>query len=104
MEIPEKKVKIYKIKLLKTQNISKKYLSNYIKKSVGSVKGDFRQKNILSLWVKTLAKTKATKFSVVSIKVRCSSGTYMRSLAHNIGKEVLVPALALRIKRTRIYR
>lgn len=102
-EILSKEVEIYGIKLLKNKNISKKSLHNYIIKSVNKVKGDFRQKKILAKWKIVLQKSKLKKFPVISLKVRCSSGTYMRSLAHNIGNEVGVPASVLRLKRTRIY-
>ena len=43
------------------------------------------------------------QFLVISIRVNCTSGTYMRSLANSIGEKVGIPALALNIKRTRIY-
>jgi len=102
-EIETKMVEIYKIKLLKIKNISKKSLINYIIKTIGKVKGDFRQKQILAKWGKILQKSKQKKFQVISLKVKCSSGTYMRSLAHNIGNEVQVPTSILRIKRTIIY-
>ncbi len=102
-EILSKEVEIYSIKLLKNKNISKKSLHNYIIKSVNKVKGDFRQKKILAKWKLILDKSKLKKFPVISLKIKCSSGTYMRSLAYNIGNEVGVPSSVLRLKRTRIY-
>jgi len=103
-EIETKMVELYKIKLLKIKNISKKSLSNYIIKTIGKVKGDFRQKQILAKWKAVLQKSDDKKFPIVSLKVKCSSGTYMRSLAHQIGNEVRLPTSILRIKRTIIYR
>ncbi len=35
-----------------------------------------------------------------SLRVVCSAGTYMRSLAWDLGAELGVPALAWRIRRT----
>jgi len=102
-EIETKDVEIYKIKLLRVKNISKKSLSNYIIKTISKVRGDFRQKQILKKWKTALLKSEEKKFPVISLKVKCSSGTYMRSLAHNIGNEVRVPTSILRIKRTIIY-
>lgn len=101
-DIPEKEVEIKEIKLLKHKELSKKELEKYIIKSVNSVSGDFRQEEILKKWEDMLLKTKVKKFPVISIKVNCTSGTYMRSLANSIGEKIGVPALALNIKRTRV--
>ena len=43
-----------------------------------------------------------TRFVVVKIKVACSSGTYMRSLANRIGQDIGIPAFAYSIKRNRV--
>ena len=42
------------------------------------------------------------EFQIISIRVNCTSGTYMRSLANSIGEKVGIPALALNINRTKI--
>ena len=41
-------------------------------------------------------------FAIISIRVNCTSGTYMRSLANAIGEKVGIPALALNIKRMKV--
>lgn len=43
-------------------------------------------------------------FPRLKIKVVCSSGTYMRSLAVDIGKKLNLPAVAIELRRTRIGR
>ncbi len=103
-EISSKDVEIKSIKLLSEKEITKKSLEKYILDSIKLVKGDFRQKEIIKTWQKELAKSKLKRFPVIKIKVRCTSGTYMRSLANNIGEKIGVPALALDIKRVRIGR
>ncbi len=42
------------------------------------------------------------RFPVITLRVKCTSGTYMRCLANEIGKKIGVPALALNIKRIRV--
>lgn len=101
-EIPEKDVEIKSIDLLWGHKISKNELEKYIEESVSLVKGDFRQKEIIEIWKKELSNNEALIFPVVSIEVSCTSGTYMRSLANEIGKKVGIPALALNIKRTKM--
>ncbi|MFH1455236.1 MAG: hypothetical protein ABIF22_02880 [bacterium] len=112
-EISSKNVEIKSIKLLSQKTISKKDLEKYIVDSINLVKGDFRQKEILKIWKKELSKSNCANkitvvelfahgFKVVSIRVNCTSGTYMRSLANSIGEKVGIPALALNIKRIKV--
>ena len=100
-EVLTKEVEIYSVKILGQRKIGAKKLLTTIESRIAKVKGTFRQKAILSLWRKNL-KNKNDKYQIVKIKVACSSGTYMRSLAHNLGKKIGIPALAFSIKRTKI--
>ena len=123
-EIPSKDIEIKNIEYLGKRTISKNDLEQYIINSVNLVKGDFRQKEILKKWKRVLScvipaeagiqntfnldsclrrNDNTNQFLVISIRVNCTSGTYMRSLANSIGEKVGIPALALNIKRTRIY-
>ena len=100
-EVLTKEVEIYSVKILGQRKIGAKKLLTTIESRIAKVKGTFRQKAILSLWRKNL-KNKNDKYQIVKIKVACSSGTYMRSLAHNLGRKLGIPALAFSIKRTKI--
>ncbi len=101
-EISKKDVEIKSIEFLGERTISKIDLEKYIKESIALVEGDFRQSDILKEWGSILPRTPLGKFEVISIRVNCTSGTYMRSLANSIGKKVGIPALAFNIKRTKI--
>lgn len=116
-EIVEKEVEIKRLKFLGTRQISKFDLEKYIIESINLVKGDFRQKEILKTWDKALRVIPAkagiqnldhsprgddNDYIVVSIRVNCTSGTYMRSLVNSIGEKIGIPALALNIKRTKL--
>ena len=101
-EIPEKEVEIKDIKINGGRSISKIELEKYVNDSVKLVNGDFRQREILEIWEKSLNATKQNSFMIISLVVDCTSGTYMRSLANSIGEKVGIPALALNIKRTRV--
>lgn len=65
---------------------------------------DFRQDEITSLWQRSLSTIKDRTFMVLTIRVTCASGTYMRTLAARIGKELGTQAVALSIHRTRVGR
>lgn len=109
--MPEKEVEIYSIDILKRAEISASELLKRIEIGIQRVKGDFRQEEILTRWREVLglregnnspARNSGTKFQTLKIKVSCSSGTYMRSLADKIGQDLKVGAFALSIKRTKI--
>jgi len=100
-ELPTKEVEIYSIAELEQREISVQDVLLFIQQRIALVKGDYRQKEILQRWSDILAHSAQT-FLVIKLKVSCSSGTYMRSLAHRIGQDCGTGACALSIKRTEI--
>lgn len=102
IEIPTHKVHIENIEMVEQRKINKEDLREYIKNSISKIRGDFRQNEILNKWDEVLSENKNEVFNVVKIKVQCGSGTYMRTLAYDIGKSLGIPAIAFHIKRTKI--
>lgn len=100
VEIPEREVTIKSLKYLNLRKISSKTLLKNIETRVNKVNGDFRQKEILKIWQKNLNKDKY--FYVANFKIKCSSGTYVRTIANNLGERIGLPTLAYSIKRTKI--
>ncbi|MEI6528403.1 MAG: hypothetical protein WCO10_01885 [bacterium] len=101
-DLPEKEVEIKKIGFKSFGIVSKKYLHDFALESIFSVKGNFRQNMCWTKWEQTLEKCADQSWPTLTIGVSCTSGTYMRSLAQAIGEEIGFPALALKIKRTKI--
>lgn len=107
IEIPKTDVEIYSLLLLKAgMNPVKKVrgaeILEKVELALNSVKGDFRYDEMRAGWASALHGLEEESFSVVKIACECSSGTYMRILAEEIGKKMGVPALAYSIKRTKI--
>jgi tRNA pseudouridine55 synthase len=100
-EMPAKEVEIYSIIEIKRSSIGAQELLKRILQNIDLVKGDFRQNEIKTRWKKALS-SKEDVFSVVKVRAFCSSGTYMRSLASRIGKDIDVGAIALSIHRTKV--
>lgn len=75
-----------------------------VEKALQEVKGDFRFEEIRDAWNKALSSNLSASFPLIKIKCTCSSGTYMRVLAEEIGKRIgkNVPALAYSIKRINV--
>lgn len=100
-KIFKKKVEIFDVAYIKEESVTAENLLTKVLEDIELVSGDFRQEEIGRAWEKSLSGEKVS-FLVVTIQVACSSGTYMRVLAEEIGIDMGVPALALRIKRTKI--
>ncbi len=103
IEAPEREVNVKSLKLIKIRKIQSKKLLENIEKRIKKVTGDFRQKEILKIWEKNLKNSKEV-FPVVSFKIKCGSGTYVRSIANSLGEKINIPALAFSIKRTKVGR
>lgn len=99
---PTHKVKIDSIEILNTKNINGGELASSSIDRIRKVKGDFRQDKIIAGWDDFGGKYKEKGFQIVTIKVSCQSGAYMRVLAEKIGKDLGIPALAVGIRRTRV--
>ena len=106
--IPTKHVEIYSIDADTTiyppRQISGQSLLKYIEEKIACIRGDFRQESILTAWRQVLNKPDQAVcyYPIYTIHVRCSSGTYMRSLVNRIGIDSGISALAFSIRRTRI--
>ena len=103
-EMPTKEVEIFSIELLnerKVECITSDRLLDEVISRIRSIKGDFRQDEIIQSW-KSLLENKEGNWPRFNVRVNCSSGTYMRSLANTIGGDLGVGGIALHINRTRI--
>lgn len=116
IEIPAKEVEIYSLELLSIGRIKKQELRSKIQENIAKVQGDFRQEEILKSWVgyfdnldyssneaRSSRDARTIKsFPVFNCRIVCSSGTYVRGLAHEIGKKLDCGAIAFSIKRTSV--
>ncbi len=100
--LPQKEVTIYEIELCSMYKIKEAQLLSYIENSVNKVHGDFRQEEIIAMWNRYLSKQGTREFPCARVTFSCSSGTYARSIANQVGHLVDVPALALHILRTEV--
>ena len=116
IEIPTKVIEIYDIKLMSSEEIkisrldrdpewqrpSGQDLRFKIQENIKKVNGNFRQKEILKTWEDFFINTKHTEFPIFHCKITCSSGTYIRGIAYEIGQKIGPGAIALSIKRTNV--
>ena len=100
---PHQEVTISSLEMIgPLKSISGEVILGDVRERVGKVTGDFRQDAIIKLWQEALRDHKGREFPLVRVRVHASSGTYMRRLAHDIGQDLGIPALAYKIVRTQI--
>ncbi len=97
-EIPERHMTFTSIRFDGGKMISGTYAKALVAEALQKIKGDFRYNEISESW--SQVKDDA-EYPVIKLEVECTSGTYMRTLALELGKKLGVPALAYYIERTR---
>jgi len=112
VELPTHTETIYSIHLEGMEQVYTNTLSTSIERSLLRVPrdsspskelgSDFRQDQIREAWSKLFTSLPDRPFTVLTIRVRCGTGTYMRTLAERIGSALETRALALSIHRTHI--
>lgn len=102
VKIPIRQREIYSLALINVQLLSTGELSTLIKSRIAKVQGNFRQKEILKLWEDQFRENPNFIYPIATLKITCSSGTYIRSLAHHMGHKLRTSSLALSILRTEI--
>lgn len=112
IEIPVHPETIYRSSILKRQEMPATELHARIQSSLHDIPrsqdaskalgADFRQDAIRDAWQELFSALPERSFIVLSLRVTCGTGTYMRSLAERLGEALGTTALALSIRRTRI--
>lgn len=102
VEIPSHDVYVGSIEILKTDSITEKELDEKIKENIAKVSGDFRQEEILDLWKNILEDKSEEIYTTTTLKVSCGSGVYVRAIANDLGRSLGIPALAMKIVRTKV--
>lgn len=100
--MPSRSVHIFNIVVEAMYKITEPELLVYIESNVERVNGDFRQEEVVRTWKRNLKKEGDRLFPCATVRIQCSSGTYVRSVAHGLGEQLGVPALALHILRTKV--
>lgn len=96
---PMRTTQIHAITDVHTGSLSARELSLYIHEVVPGVQGDFRQTEIIKQWDTLLHNQ---QFITASFTVRSESGTYIRSLVHELGQRLGTSACVHTLRRTAV--
>ncbi len=111
IEIPVKNSKIYKLTVSNLRTVSKEEIVHKARAKIESIPevtdpnkalgADFRRADVRKSWDE-FAESDGPTYQILSFTCIASSGTYMRSLAEEIGKKLGTCGLAYSIHRTKI--
>lgn len=101
-QLPKIKIEIFKLDLMSRREVAGRILLEKILKKIDLVSGDFRQGTIKKTWRKKLSNRKTDRFAIFKLKMKCSSGTYVRGLVRDLSCQMKVPMCVFSIKRTGI--
>ena len=99
--VPVRRMGVSEITVADVTDTTAATLTRTLYERIPLVKGDFRQVEILARWDEVLGDA-SQHWSVVQLHVRCGSGTYVRSLAHELGRRLACGAVLAGLRRTRV--
>ncbi len=117
--IPTKESTIFELELTDIETISRSNIAAKAREKIDTIPpvteerkalgNDFRREDVRKDWAKILSGNfneiiLPDNYTIAHFRCVCSSGTYMRSLAHLIGEQIETPSLAWHIHRTEIGR
>ncbi len=102
IKIPEREIEIYSIDILDFEKIIVSDLVKNIIEKVKLIDGDFRQSEVIDNWKNFEKENINRKFQKIKIRVSCSSGTYIRRIASDLGEKLGCGGFALSIIRAKI--
>lgn len=102
IEIPTRLMQVHQAIPLEQGMIRGKDLREDIVVAIAKVHGDFRQDAIIEQWKKVLENKDMHEYPTVRIRIQCASGTYIRTIVHEMGKRIGCGAIVTRLIRTRV--
>lgn len=101
MQIPKRTMNVFDLEIRELRDIHAGALLATVYEKINRVSGDFRQNAIKQSWRKHLEESER-RFPVLNIYTHVTSGTYIRSIAHELGCRLGTGALLLSLKRTAV--
>ncbi|MFZ5390684.1 MAG: hypothetical protein ACOZAJ_00185 [Patescibacteria group bacterium] len=99
--IPQKTVSLKSVEWLGNCYYQADEITSLLVDKFSQLKTDLRQDKILPAWRQILTDD-VTKFLAIDLSISCSSGTYIRSLANELGNRLGCGAVLLSLLRTKV--
>lgn len=100
VEVPVRRMAVSQVDVTDSGTLDHRQLFALAQQCITRVRGDFRQEQIMNAW-RELLQEPAT-WPTVKLRLSCSSGTYVRSLAHELGRRLGGAGMLLELRRFRV--
>jgi tRNA pseudouridine55 synthase len=100
VQVPVRRMAVNQVDTVAIEPLSERVLRERIDDSVGRVRGNFRQDEILAAWHALLRP--GAELVTVRFTLACAGGTYVRSVVHELGRRLGCGALLSELRRTRV--
>ena len=101
IDVPMHEFTVYKAELLGIGEIVIEELKQSVMGRLEVVYGDFRQEEIKKQWERVV-ENRYEPFQSVKFRIHCTSGTYVRSIVQEMGRQIGVEILLYKLIRTRV--
>lgn len=98
VEIPKLNVTVFSVSDISIATVSLRETVADIINRIGKVRGDFRQSETIEFWKKLYG----NELQTVTFKITVSSGTYIRGIVDELGKQLGCGACVWKLTRTRV--
>jgi tRNA pseudouridine55 synthase len=100
VEIPIRRMAVSEIHVSDISAINVDTLRDAIDARIPRVRGMFRQQEIMTAWKNIIPAS--GEWPLLSLRISCSSGTYIRSLAEELGRRLDMQGMLFSLRRTMI--
>lgn len=100
MLVPARRMSVSQVDVMGMDTITHEELRAHVMHRIRLVTGDFRQEATEQGWCEVLMSP--GEWMTVSVSIHCASGTYIRSLAHEIGRRLKTSACLIGLRRVRV--
>jgi len=98
--VPVRRMTVSQIDVHEVGTMTRDDLRSVVRSRIPLVRGDFRQDAISAAWERVLDAD--GQWPTIRLTIHCGSGTYVRSLAHTIGRRLGSGAVVTDLRRTRV--
>lgn len=98
--VPVRRMSVSQIDIMAMGIIDTSAVRDIVRRRIPLVEGDFRQAETIGAWNRVLET--GGEWTTVNLDIHCASGTYVRSLAHELGRRLGGGAMLLNLRRTQV--
>lgn len=102
LPVPVRRMRVIEVRVRDVAPMTLDGVAGLAAQGVARVSGSFRQDAILQRWSEVAAHDGCRPLAAVQLTVACGGGTYVRSLAHELGRRLRCGGMLAALRRIRV--